>query len=72
VAGVDGRLESWGDPPLDPAWKQPDAETKAELERAGGLVEDRFALCQALPLDRLSPVAEKLRAAGYRPVSARP
>src|SRR5205823_3203971 len=43
-----------------------------ELGGAQGLLAERFALCQALPLERLGPVAQGLRPSGYRPVRARP
>src|SRR5262249_59670814 len=67
-AGRDGGR----DPPLDPKWEQPSAELVREIEEAGGVVAERFALCQALPLQRVQAVTEGLRAAGYRPVRVRP
>jgi formylglycine-generating enzyme required for sulfatase activity/tetratricopeptide (TPR) repeat protein len=39
---------------------------------AGGLFAERFALCQALLLERLAALTEALRGSGYRPVSVRP
>jgi tRNA A-37 threonylcarbamoyl transferase component Bud32 len=62
----------WKDAPLDRAWKAPAAELRREVEQAGGLFTERFALCQALPLERLRAVTEGLRPAGYRPVRVRP
>jgi hypothetical protein len=62
----------WKDASLDPAWKEPGAELRREVEQAGGLFTDRFALCQTLPLARLEAVTEGLRPAGYRPVRVRP
>jgi hypothetical protein len=62
----------WRDAPLDPAWKEVNAQLCREVEQAGGLLTKRFALCQALPLERLQAVTEGLRPAGYRPVRVRP
>jgi formylglycine-generating enzyme required for sulfatase activity len=61
----------WNDEPPE-SWKEPDAATKGEIARAGGLIADRFALCQSLPSDRLADLCERLRGCGYRPISARP
>jgi formylglycine-generating enzyme required for sulfatase activity/tRNA A-37 threonylcarbamoyl transferase component Bud32 len=62
----------WKDAPLDPAWAEPAAELRREVESADGLLAERFALCQRLPLERLAAVAEGLRRCGYRPVKVRP
>ncbi len=59
-------------PPPDPAWAGPADALRKEVEGAGGIVSERFAMCQALPLARLKPVLESMGRAGYRPVSARP
>src|SRR5207253_1650475 len=37
-----------------------------------GLLNDRFALCQTLPLDQFAGVAEELGRCGYRPTRLRP
>jgi formylglycine-generating enzyme required for sulfatase activity/serine/threonine protein kinase len=66
------RPDYWKDPPLDPKWQAPAPELVREIEEAGGIVAERFALCQALPLERVRAVTEGLRAAGYRPVRVRP
>jgi formylglycine-generating enzyme required for sulfatase activity len=62
----------WTDPPLDPAWTEPDAALVQAMEAAHGLVAERFALCQTMPLKQLLSVAEELRPAGYRPLRVRP
>ena len=62
----------WKDRPLDPAWAPPAAEVRQEIEKADGILAERFALCQTLPLERFAPVAEALRGCGYRPVRLRP
>jgi formylglycine-generating enzyme required for sulfatase activity/tRNA A-37 threonylcarbamoyl transferase component Bud32 len=62
----------WKDAPLPPAWKEPAAEVRQELERAEGLLAERWALCQTLPLDRYSTLADELRSSGYRPIRLRP
>jgi serine/threonine protein kinase/formylglycine-generating enzyme required for sulfatase activity len=63
----------WKDTPLDPKWARPTAALIEQVEQRGqGLVRDRFALCQALPLEQFVAVAEGLRKCGYRPVNFRP
>ncbi len=62
----------WTDAPLDPSWKAPDAALMARIEAAEGLIGERFALCQTMPLGDFVAVAEKLRPCGYRPVRVRP
>jgi formylglycine-generating enzyme required for sulfatase activity len=65
------RPDYWKDGPLDPTWTDPSAALRREVEQAGGLFAERFALCQALPLERLAAVTAGLRPAGYRPVRVR-
>jgi serine/threonine protein kinase/formylglycine-generating enzyme required for sulfatase activity/tetratricopeptide (TPR) repeat protein len=62
----------WNDQPLDPSWTSPDAALAGRFEAAGGLVAERFAFCQALPLEQLQATSEALRASGYRPIRFRP
>src|SRR5262249_39390405 len=57
--------------PLNPKWLSPGAELRREVGAAQGLLAERFALCQALPFERLEAVTEGLRHAGYRPVRGR-
>jgi serine/threonine protein kinase len=66
------RPVDWQDAPLNPAWKTPAAELRREIEQAGGILAERYALCQSLPLERLRVLTEGLRASGYRPVRVRP
>ena len=42
----------WADAPLDPAWAVPDPALMRQFEDAQGMLADRFALCQTLPLER--------------------
>ena len=63
---------SWNDPPLDPSWGQPDANLVSRIEAARGMLADRFASCQTMPLDEFVATAEALRKSGYRPVRFRP
>jgi formylglycine-generating enzyme required for sulfatase activity len=66
-----GKLpDYWKDAPLP--WPAADAALVKEIGAAQGLVAERFALCQALPLGRVAAVTEGLRAAGYRPIRVRP
>jgi formylglycine-generating enzyme required for sulfatase activity len=62
----------WHDAPLDPSWGAPDPALVRQVEDAGGMVSERFALCQTLPLAQFDAVTEGLRKAGYRPLNFRP
>ncbi len=62
----------WNDPPLDAAWTKPDRATVSQIEGCHGLVGERFAFCQTMPLDELLLIAEALRPSGYRPIRCRP
>jgi formylglycine-generating enzyme required for sulfatase activity/tetratricopeptide (TPR) repeat protein len=62
---------TWNEPPLDPSWKEVDASTKLRIEQAHGMLSDRFAYVQDMPLDRFLEVAESLRVSGYRPTRVR-
>jgi hypothetical protein len=64
--------ETWKEAPLDPSWQEPAAELRREVEQAEGLLAERWALCQTLPLERVLAVTEGLRSSGYRPVRLRP
>ena len=63
---------SWNDPPLDPSWTKPDAALVSRIESAQGILAERFAFCQTMPLDEFLTTAEALRKSGYRPVRFRP
>ena len=63
---------SWNDPPLDPSWTTPDATLTAKIESAQGMLAERFAFCQTMPLDEFLTIAEALRPSGYRPTRFRP
>jgi hypothetical protein len=63
---------NWNDPPLDQSWTQPDPALKGRIDSAQGLLDDRFAFCQTMPLDEFLTVAEGLRKSGYRPMQVRP
>jgi hypothetical protein len=63
---------SWNDPPLDPSWTKPDASLVSRIESAQGILAERFAFCQTMPLDEFLTTAEALRKSGYRPVRFRP
>jgi tetratricopeptide (TPR) repeat protein len=62
----------WNDPDLNPSWTEPGADVKGRLEAAQGLLAERFAYCQTMPLDEFIAVAEQLRPCGYRPARFRP
>ena len=63
---------SWNDPPLDPSWTKPDATLTDKIESAQGMLAERFAFCQSMPLDEFVKIAEALRPSGYRPTRFRP
>ncbi len=63
---------SWNDLSLDRTWTTPDPNVVSRIESAQGLLADRFAFCQTMPLDDFLTVAEGLRKSGYRPVRFRP
>ena len=54
------------------AWKDLDGATTREMENSQGFVEERFALCQALPLERFPEISGRLGDSGYRPIRFRP
>jgi len=62
----------WRDPPLQPGWSAPEPALVQEIEKADGLILERFALVQSLPLPKLQPLIESLARSGYRPVRCRP
>jgi formylglycine-generating enzyme required for sulfatase activity len=63
----------WADARLDDG-EPPDPAVAAQLEvrDVGGCFRDRFAFCQALPLDKLLSTAGALASRGYRPSCVRP
>jgi formylglycine-generating enzyme required for sulfatase activity len=63
---------TWDDQPLDPSWPVPAATVRQEIEQAGGILAERFALVQTLPLERFAALAGALKPGGYRPVRFRP
>jgi serine/threonine protein kinase/formylglycine-generating enzyme required for sulfatase activity len=63
---------AWYDPPLDSSLPPPDPVLASSIESAQGLIVERFAFCQTMPLDGFRTVAEGLRKSGYRPVRFRP
>ena len=62
----------WNDPPLDSSWAKPDVSLVRLVEGAQGMLSERFAFCQTMPLDEFLTTAEVLRKSGYRPVRLRP
>ena len=63
---------SWNDSPLDSSWTTPDANLAAKIESAQGMLAERFAFCQTMPLEEFLKVVEQLRPSGYRPTRFRP
>ena len=70
---LDRKLTSkWMDDPLDPAWTDPNPSAVQSIEAAHGLIAERFAFCQTMPLEQFVEVAEAFRTSGYRPIRFRP
>ncbi len=44
-------LPSWNDLPLDPSWTTPDPTLTGKIEAAQGMLTERFAFCQTMPMD---------------------
>lgn len=62
----------WHDAPLDPNWKSATPATKAAIETASGMLEERTAFCQSMPWSQFLSIVETLRASGYCPTRVRP
>jgi len=71
-AELEKQPDYWNSAPLNTTWKPLPPTLMEEFEKASGLVSERWALCQDLPLDRLQAVTELLRESGYRPLTVRP
>jgi formylglycine-generating enzyme required for sulfatase activity/tetratricopeptide (TPR) repeat protein len=70
---IDRQLQPrWIDPPLGSSWKQPDRDLVRKIEVAHGLVAERFAFCQTMPIQEFPSIAEGLTHCGYRPNRFRP
>ncbi len=63
---------SWNDPPLSPTLTKPDAPLISQIEAAQGILTERFAFVQTMPLDDFLATAAALRPSGYRPIRFRP
>jgi formylglycine-generating enzyme required for sulfatase activity len=62
----------WNDPPLPASWGEAPSAAVRQVEAAHGMVAERFAFCQTVPLKELPGLLEALRPAGYRPTRVRP
>ena len=72
-AELDGQTQQrWHDSPLDPSWKEPDPALRRQIEAARGVLAERFAFTQTMPLEEFLALAESLRNSGYRPIRFRP
>jgi formylglycine-generating enzyme required for sulfatase activity/tRNA A-37 threonylcarbamoyl transferase component Bud32 len=65
-------VPEWKDAPLDPSLVAADTALVRQVDGAQGLVAERFALCQTLPLEEFNALAEGLARSGYRLVNLRP
>jgi formylglycine-generating enzyme required for sulfatase activity len=62
----------WPDAELQSSWAGVDAAGKKKIESAAGVLTERFAFCQTLPLGEFEALARDLARSGYRPVRLRP
>jgi formylglycine-generating enzyme required for sulfatase activity/tetratricopeptide (TPR) repeat protein len=62
----------WHETSLDPSWMEPTAALQSRIASADGLLKERFAFCQTMPIDEFGTVAEELWVSGYRPIRFRP
>jgi formylglycine-generating enzyme required for sulfatase activity len=62
----------WNDVSPDPSWAEPSPELRTQLQKAHGIISDRFAFCSDLPREQLSECSDALKACGYRPLKIRP
>ena len=62
----------WKDQDLDPSWASSAPSLVRDIESADGLLEERFAFCQTMPLATFLTVTEGLRRSGYLPTRFRP
>jgi serine/threonine protein kinase/formylglycine-generating enzyme required for sulfatase activity/energy-coupling factor transporter ATP-binding protein EcfA2 len=62
----------WQDPPLSNEWRDVEPLLVKQIETAKGMVAERFAFCQSMPLDQFPAICEALRPSGYRPTRVRP
>jgi formylglycine-generating enzyme required for sulfatase activity len=70
---VDRKAEAnWEDQPPRPSWVEPSAAVRKQIEQADGMLAERFALVQTLPLEQFRALARSLSGSGYRPVRFRP
>jgi eukaryotic-like serine/threonine-protein kinase len=65
------RTMHWDDLPAHVSWTSPAALAR-RLDEAEGLLADRFAGCQTLPMSDFASVLKQLGASSYRPVQVRP
>jgi serine/threonine protein kinase/formylglycine-generating enzyme required for sulfatase activity len=77
VASMNVELErklgpDWKDQTLDAAWTKPSQAIVDKIEAAHGILADRFAFCQTMPLDDFLAMGDALRTSGYRPICFRP
>ncbi len=63
---------SWNDHLLNTSSGTADPAGTARIESAQGILFERFAFCQTMPLDEFVTTAEGLRKSGYRPTRFRP
>jgi formylglycine-generating enzyme required for sulfatase activity len=63
---------TWPDEPAGQPWPAVVSAAGEALARAEGVLADRFALCQTLPLGEADALARDLARAGYRPCCFRP
>ena len=70
---LDKKLEPiWNDVAVDPAWRLVPTSVKQTIHSAQGILDERSAFCQTMPLGQCVEITNSLRQSGYRPVRFRP
>jgi len=70
---LEKKLEpDWADQALDPSWVEIPPAIKAVFDKSHGVITERYAICQDMPLEQFVDVATTMRASGYRPTRIRP
>lgn len=72
IEELDKRPAWSDDPPLETFKEQVSKQDISAIELAGGLVDERFAVCQSMSWQTFLSTVESMKRAGYRPVKIRP
>ena len=65
-------IPQWDDVTMDPSWRKPSADSTQAIVQSDGVITDRMAFCQTMPLSLFKQVVKQLSVCGYRPARVRP